>query len=704
MKKKHIRTIAILLIAGMLLAMAPPVVQAEEVTHLVTSAFYEAQEPVAMAASETVSNSSLNKAEKWLLDDLKGKVRKVADGSQTSTSFEIPVPDSAGLNWTAKECGVSSFTSANVSASVKERLSGKLNILKVWRCLLFEMPYELYWHDKMIGGIKYQYALEYTTDSVVITKMNISLTVNAKYAKQGENSSYYLYETNLSDAGNRKRIKDATDQAKAIVAEAKNLSDVEKIKYYVKRICELNTYNREAALSSNTNNLTDGIDPWQLIYVFDQDPDTNVVCEGYAKAFAWLCELTTFQDSRIACYLVSGNMTGGTGAGGHMWNVVTMDDGENYLVDVTNCDAGTTGYPDKLCLAALPKSAEGNYIYQGGGKTMKFSYNEETREIYGTGADSILNLKQTDSYAVYQESGKQTETPTEKPETKPQEQPAIVKTAPKITNVVCKNKNSLNIYMTSSDVSLSCTATAAGKKIAGTIALKKQKLTSGKKKYTWTFTPKDSKNYKTASGTITLTVQNAWGLTASKGKVVLEKKVLDKIRKNAGSSAKAAFSIKDKSGKSLGTVKVCLKDVKAGQKLYLYRCGSKAGTYLMTDGSKYTVAKSGSLTMTIKEKGSYELLTSSKAATVNKKILSTVKLKTSSVTLKKGKSTKVQFSSSLDQKNVKKITYSSTNTKILKVSSKGTVTASKKGTAYVKVKVYLKNGNSKQLQMKIKVS
>ena len=28
-------------------------------------------------------------------------------------------------------------------------------------------------------------------------------------------------------------------------------------------------------------------DPWQLIYVFDDDPDTNVVCEGYAKAFKY---------------------------------------------------------------------------------------------------------------------------------------------------------------------------------------------------------------------------------------------------------------------------------------------------------------------------------------------------------------------------------------------------------------------------------
>ena len=59
------------------------------------------------------------------------------------------------------------------------------------------------------------------------------------------------------------------------------------------------------------------------------------VCEGYAKAFQLLCDLTTFNNN-IACYTVSGVMTGATGAGNHMWNVVHMDDENSYLVDVTN--------------------------------------------------------------------------------------------------------------------------------------------------------------------------------------------------------------------------------------------------------------------------------------------------------------------------------------------------------------------------------
>ena len=51
-------------------------------------------------------------------------------------------------------------------------------------------------------------------------------------------------------------------------------------------------------------------DPWQLVYVFDGDPSTNVVCEGYAKAFQYLCDLTRF-DGDVTCRTVSGTMNGG---------------------------------------------------------------------------------------------------------------------------------------------------------------------------------------------------------------------------------------------------------------------------------------------------------------------------------------------------------------------------------------------------------
>ena len=134
---------------------------------------------------------------------------------------------------------------------------------------------------------------------------------------------------------------------------------MEKLAAYKNKICELVSYNDAAADSMSTAN---GINPWQMIYVFDGSSSTKVVCEGYSKAFQYLCDLSSFSGD-VECHTMGGTMSGGTGAGGHMWNVVTMDDGKNYLVDVTNCNTGTIGSPDKLFLAHTTKSQNANQTH-----------------------------------------------------------------------------------------------------------------------------------------------------------------------------------------------------------------------------------------------------------------------------------------------------------------------------------------------------
>ena len=51
--------------------------------------------------------------------------------------------------------------------------------------------------------------------------------------------------------------------------------------------------------------------------------------------------------SNVSCAIATGDMIL-NGSGGHMWNIVTMGNGKNYIVDVTNCDEGTIGASDKL--------------------------------------------------------------------------------------------------------------------------------------------------------------------------------------------------------------------------------------------------------------------------------------------------------------------------------------------------------------------
>ena len=83
----------------------------------------------------------------------------------------------------------------------------------------------------------------------------------------------------------------AVQNAKQIVEQNAALTDYDKLVAYRDAICSLVDYNHEAA----DNDGTPYGDPWQMIYVFDGDPDTKVVCEGYSKAFQYLFDISSFQ-------------------------------------------------------------------------------------------------------------------------------------------------------------------------------------------------------------------------------------------------------------------------------------------------------------------------------------------------------------------------------------------------------------------------
>ena len=177
-------------------------------------------------------------------------------------------------------------------------------------------------------------------------------------------------------------ISVAVENAQSIV-ESSTGTLLERLVGYKEKICELTSYNTAAV-----NNGWPYGNPWQLVWVFDGDASTKVVCEGYSKAFKYLCDLSNFNNAE--CLLVSGTMSGGTGAGAHMWNVMKMDDGRNYLVDVTNCDNGTIGYPNKLFMAYGPGgSYDDGYIFPTGSADMKYTYDDDTKALYSPSALTI---------------------------------------------------------------------------------------------------------------------------------------------------------------------------------------------------------------------------------------------------------------------------------------------------------------------------
>ncbi len=131
----------------------------------------------------------------------------------------------------------------------------------------------------------------------------------------------------------------AIANAKDIAAKYQGKSDYEKVMGYAEEICKLVEYDHAAA---DNKLYKEKISPWRIINVFDGDPQTNVVCEGYALAFEYLCGL-----GGVECHYTTGDMDGGA----HGWNTVVLD-GVSYFVDVTACD--TTNYTDAEIKRAHP--------------------------------------------------------------------------------------------------------------------------------------------------------------------------------------------------------------------------------------------------------------------------------------------------------------------------------------------------------------
>lgn len=300
--------------------------------------------------------SRLSGSDLQIYDSLKTRIANVAEnGGSTIFTVTLDRP----VTWTGS------------SSQADAQFLAKVDYDKIVNCLVVDSPYELYWYDKT-AGTEVSYVTSSKGRQTSITKIKFTFFVSDAY--QG-GSSTRVSTVKAAEA------ESAARTAQSIAAQYAALSPYEQMNAFKNEICNLTDYNYSAAPD------TDYGDPWQLIYVFDGDPGTNVVCEGYAKAFQYLCNL-----NGLTCYAVTGRMDGGTGAGMHMWNIVTLD-GHNYLVDVTNSDTGTLGQNGDLFLAGTSGDMDTGYTFQVGDAKISYQYDEVQAELYDSG---ILTLASSD--------------------------------------------------------------------------------------------------------------------------------------------------------------------------------------------------------------------------------------------------------------------------------------------------------------------
>ncbi len=300
-------------------------------------------------------------------NSIKPMLAQVASGARSSTVFDI-------------SCDF------YIDADIEDEMHNKVGAIavSVFEALRHDCPYDMYW-----AGLKY--ACGYSYNELVdggynLTKLSFHISVSDMYATGEPDASGCYYSFNTAHATGAVA---AANNAKNIVSANAGLSDYEKLLAYKDKICQLVDYDYNGLENSNNNDLYahQNIATWQLINVFDNNTNTNVVCEGYAEAFQYLCDLSTF-NGNVACYTIQGHAGQDDEVGGHEWNIVNIN-GASYHVDVTWCD--TIGGNSFFMVGGSGSPSYGYYI-----KGSYYYYDNPVINLWGSDASSILTLSATD--------------------------------------------------------------------------------------------------------------------------------------------------------------------------------------------------------------------------------------------------------------------------------------------------------------------
>ena len=312
------------------------------------------------------AGARLTGQDRVIYDALKPEILKVAAGRRASTLFEVPF-SALGLStrFSATDLGVQ--MSYNDDGSPRADCVDAMwtayqglftyNLYVVSTALWYDCTYELYWLDRYQSSTSQWLQPANLAFDNELGQYAISLPENAAVTIGFPVLEMYAAEPWQVDASLIHGAEQAAENARGIVDRYAGYTDYAKMFGYAVEICKLVDYNH-AALEDGWDNREQN--PWKLIWVFDGNPDTNVVCEGFTQAFQYLCELTRF-DGDIRCWQVDGVANGGS----HAWNIVRMDDGNNYMVDITWMDSELENCGTGESLAACIGEGKGSLFLVG---------------------------------------------------------------------------------------------------------------------------------------------------------------------------------------------------------------------------------------------------------------------------------------------------------------------------------------------------
>lgn len=340
-------------------------------------------------AAPSKSVYRLTEGEWSAMKELQSECDKVAAGTRKSTTFDLDVAlilgkdsfgaEDLGVEPVIEVAGNPSFN-PEATAILQNRLAA--SIQKIYGALLSEGPISMAWVDKTANsGVSMEWTGASENGAWRIGIQGVKLTLVVADDCAGNPS------TEVSDDAVN-RIQGAIAAAQSVVDANEEKTTSNRLQAYCDAICDLTSYDHAAAANYSTPYGSQ----WQLTSVLDGDTGTKSVCEGYSKAFRLMTELS--QHTSGTCILVTGTMqVDGGAAEAHMWNIVHMPDGRNYLVDVTNTDAGTIGASGGLFIASSVGSPESGYTFTtGSGRSVSYAYDSETLVLY---TREVLTLADT---------------------------------------------------------------------------------------------------------------------------------------------------------------------------------------------------------------------------------------------------------------------------------------------------------------------
>ncbi len=238
---------------------------------------------------------------KWYYNQLSDDAKKIYDGfeglkSGTTNQFTIDgtymYPEYADK----KISDISSGRSITVTSST---------LLPAMNAAKMDDP-ELYWTNMHINM-----KIEGTNVSGSKVTMTVETIDGIPYNKTGDVMIQSVIDSAIADGDLN------VDSSLNFITKTLNIHN-----YIVNKL----SYATSALNVEKTTGVTNDV----IRSTYTAFTDDEVVCEGYAKAFKYLCDMYD-----IPCITVVGDANNGSSTEGHMWNLVQGDDSNWYTVDCT---------------------------------------------------------------------------------------------------------------------------------------------------------------------------------------------------------------------------------------------------------------------------------------------------------------------------------------------------------------------------------